>query len=124
MNRPALEMPGLMSSTVSRYFNNVLLSDEYSPDVLEENRRTLFKAILFYTSKKVLRRTTQICTYIYGFYACKCLLMNRLKGKIKRNPKVPFSLMYALTLLEWQVIHRFCEFIGRGYSWLTSSIGS
>jgi hypothetical protein len=25
-----------MSSTVSRYFNNVLLSDEYASDVLEE----------------------------------------------------------------------------------------
>lgn len=36
MNRPALEMPGIMSSTVSRYLNNVLLSDEYSSDVLEE----------------------------------------------------------------------------------------
>lgn len=36
MNRPALEMPGMMSLTVSRYFNNILLSDEYSSDVLEE----------------------------------------------------------------------------------------
>ena len=36
MNRPALEMPGLMSLTVSRYFNNILLVDEYSSDVLEE----------------------------------------------------------------------------------------
>lgn len=49
MNRPALEMPGLMSSTVSRYFNIVLLSDEYSSEVLEENRRSLFKTILFHS---------------------------------------------------------------------------
>lgn len=68
MNRPALEMPGMMLSTVSRYFNNILLSDECSSDVLEEIEDLFSRQYYFITCRKlyVELRKMNVCLRFFA----------------------------------------------------------